>query len=201
MQAIAAAEETTDYSPDPRLTPLQNQVINLLAQGCTITEAAERTGAHRNTIGNWRRSVPAFAVELEHATHEQSLYWHDQAAALAPQAIEVICTILHNEEAAASVRLRAALAIVKMAADPAPRPQRPISISEPHLSNMYKPQVPTPLATNRVTPIRKAPEPGRNSPCPCGSNLKYKRCCGSVNPQPLAASQSSRCETSAETDR
>ena len=26
-------------------------------------------------------------------------------------------------------------------------------------------------------PIRVAPQPGRNEQCPCGSNLKYKRCC------------------------
>lgn len=28
-------------------------------------------------------------------------------------------------------------------------------------------------------PIRIAPKPGRNQPCPCGSGRKYKRCCGS----------------------
>ncbi len=28
-------------------------------------------------------------------------------------------------------------------------------------------------------PLRKAPEPGRNDPCPCGSGKKYKKCCGS----------------------
>jgi uncharacterized protein len=27
-------------------------------------------------------------------------------------------------------------------------------------------------------PVRKDPLPGRNDPCPCGSGLKYKRCCG-----------------------
>jgi uncharacterized protein len=27
-------------------------------------------------------------------------------------------------------------------------------------------------------PLRKAPEPGRNDPCPCGSGKKYKKCCG-----------------------
>jgi len=29
-----------------------------------------------------------------------------------------------------------------------------------------------------AAPIRKAPEPGRNDPCPCGSGKKYKQCCG-----------------------
>ena len=27
-------------------------------------------------------------------------------------------------------------------------------------------------------PIRAAPKPGRNDPCPCGSGRKYKKCCG-----------------------
>jgi uncharacterized protein len=30
----------------------------------------------------------------------------------------------------------------------------------------------------RVEPVRKAAEPGRNDPCPCGSGKKYKKCHG-----------------------
>ena len=30
----------------------------------------------------------------------------------------------------------------------------------------------------RVQQLRKAPEPGRNDPCPCGSGKKYKKCHG-----------------------
>ena len=30
----------------------------------------------------------------------------------------------------------------------------------------------------RVAALRKAPAPGRNDPCPCGSGKKYKHCCG-----------------------
>lgn len=29
-----------------------------------------------------------------------------------------------------------------------------------------------------TTPIVKKKEPGRNDPCPCGSGIKYKNCCG-----------------------
>lgn len=29
-------------------------------------------------------------------------------------------------------------------------------------------------------PIRKADEPARNAPCPCGSGRKYKKCCGAA---------------------
>ncbi|HEY5971665.1 MAG TPA: UPF0149 family protein [Pseudoxanthomonas sp.] len=34
------------------------------------------------------------------------------------------------------------------------------------------------LEDTRPQPIRRAPEPGRNDPCPCGSGKKYKKCCG-----------------------
>ena len=32
----------------------------------------------------------------------------------------------------------------------------------------------------RAGTVRKAPEPGRNDPCPCGSGKKYKKCHGAV---------------------
>lgn len=32
---------------------------------------------------------------------------------------------------------------------------------------------------SRPIPVHVAPKPGRNEPCPCGSGLKYKKCCGS----------------------
>jgi SWIM/SEC-C metal-binding protein len=34
------------------------------------------------------------------------------------------------------------------------------------------------LLLNRPTPLRKPVKVGRNDPCPCGSGLKYKKCCG-----------------------
>ena len=41
-----------------------------------------------------------------------------------------------------------------------------------------------PLATGEDGTVKKIPmkadkkKPGRNDPCPCGSGLKYKKCCG-----------------------
>ena len=32
----------------------------------------------------------------------------------------------------------------------------------------------------RIDPVRKAAEPGRNDPCPCGSGKKYKKCHGAT---------------------
>lgn len=31
---------------------------------------------------------------------------------------------------------------------------------------------------NPVSPTKVAPKAGRNDPCPCGSNKKFKKCCG-----------------------
>ncbi|MBV8914496.1 MAG: SEC-C domain-containing protein [Acetobacteraceae bacterium] len=31
---------------------------------------------------------------------------------------------------------------------------------------------------HRHEPYRASPKLGRNTPCPCGSGRKYKRCCG-----------------------
>lgn len=32
-------------------------------------------------------------------------------------------------------------------------------------------------ALNPPGPVRVAPKPGRNDPCPCGSGIKTKKCC------------------------
>ena len=34
-----------------------------------------------------------------------------------------------------------------------------------------------PTASGPPAPVSAAPKVGRNDPCPCGSKLKYKKCC------------------------
>jgi transposase-like protein len=177
-----------DYSPDPTLTPQQHQVMNLLADGHSIIGAAAAAGISRNTIRNWRRCVPAFARELEFATREQALAWHEQALLLAPIATKTISDILNDPEASPALRLRAAIAILKMAADPQPKPLRAIPTAAAEMeaahgellafrANSASREKQIPAQSCTTTAIRLAPEPGRNSLCPCGSGQKYKRCC------------------------
>jgi transposase-like protein len=176
------------YSPDPTLTPDQHHVLALLAEGQSLTAAAEAVGVHRNTVRNWRRSVPAFAREIEFAIREQALVWHEASLTLAPKAALVLEEILNDPAASASIRLRAALAVLKMAAEPQPKSLRPFPTVAAEMEAehgqllKWKGQVvhnelPKHAQSCTSTPIRKAPEPGRNSICPCGSGLKYKRCC------------------------
>jgi hypothetical protein len=108
----------TEYSPDPTLTPQQHRIVSLLAAGQSITQAADSENLHRNTIANWRRTIPAFARELEFAQREQRQYWHEQATRLAPQAIQAIEDCLTNPNSSPSLRFRAATLIVKLLTDP-----------------------------------------------------------------------------------
>jgi hypothetical protein len=211
---------TADYSPDPTLTPQQHRIITLIASGQSITQAAATENPHRNTIGYWRRVVPAFARELEFATREQRLYWHEQATLLAPKAIQAIQSALTDPASTPSLRFRAAVLIMKMATDPQTKatqgfpalPAEVEAISGQMLGWRKEKQerepaalapAPTPDTTfdlvqaaqisiaaqncTKPQPIRVTPEPGRNAPCPCGSNLKYKRCCANKRTQAAAA--------------
>jgi transposase-like protein len=193
-----------DFSLDPTLTPLQHRIITLLASGSTITKAAETEGVHRNTIANWRRTDCAFARELEFATREQRLYWHEQATALAPQALEAIEACLTDPNTSPSLKFRAAALILKMATDPQAKPLQSFPNVAPEIEaiegkilaikkelvhrresrpEMHKPAQSQECTTvHKPQPIRVAPQPGRNAQCPCHSGLKYKRCCANKLP-------------------
>jgi uncharacterized protein YecA (UPF0149 family) len=189
--------ELQPYSPDPTLTPHQHHVLALLAEGHSLSAAAEVVGIHRNTIRNWRRAVPAFAREIEFAVREQALVWHEKALDLAPKAAAVLEEILNDPAVSASVRLRAALAVLKMAAEPQPKSLRALPTAAAVMeashgellawqSKIMHNEIPKPAQSCTIAPVRKAPEPGRNSACPCGSGQKYKRCCANGAQSTLA---------------
>src|SRR5436309_14309514 len=94
------------------LTPAQETVICLISAGSTIVAAAEAAGVHRNTILNWRRSSAHFRAALCSAREEKVLFWRDQNEQLAAAAIDALRSILADPKAPASVRLKAALAVL-----------------------------------------------------------------------------------------
>jgi len=144
------------------------------------------------------------------SARERSMFWHDQAAALAEQAVTVLSEILDDKTASPALRLRAALKVISMASDPQPRPMKPFPTSAAEaeavhgrtllLHSLMNEQENEPAQTTEnvqhsaqsctAQPIRRAPEPGRNTPCPCKSGLKYKRCCANRSPAEYATSQS-----------
>jgi len=205
-------------SSHPTLTPLQHRVIQLLAAGHSISQAAESAQIHRNTIANWRRTVPAFAREIDFSTQEQCRAWREAATSLAPLAIKNLREILTADTASPSLKFRASMAILKMAVEPGshatipgadlasfvPPPENPENLPDPAQScttqaasdlASFVPPAENPenlpdsaqsCTTHKPQPIRVTPQPGRNSPCPCGSGIKFKRCCAN-KPAPSAA--------------
>jgi transposase-like protein len=184
---------------DRILTPEQLIVISALSSGATMTEAAEEAGIHRNTIANWRRNQLPFQHALAEAQYDRALYYREQAEALVDQAFAAINQILADPKTPASVRLKAALALIQLATTPPP-PKKQIELvfqSQPsqnlHNSAQPAPAAPKPPEPRRpvtqmqMPPIvhnsaqqptrREHPKVGRNETCPCGSGQKYKRCC------------------------
>src|SRR6266478_3235547 len=69
------------------LSPVQAQVIAALAQGRTVTAAAQEAGLHRNTIYNWYHE-PAFKTAVEEAQSEYVAILSDGMRDLAVRPVE-----------------------------------------------------------------------------------------------------------------
>lgn len=118
-------------TPTPALTPIQEQVISMIAAGVSMRQVAEAADIHRNTIGNWRRGNPLFAEALATAQYDRVLYWRDAAEEHAALALYTIQDLLQDPKTPAGVRLRAALAILKDATTlPQVEPAMPVIVAE-----------------------------------------------------------------------
>ena len=150
------------------LSPLQQQVLAALVSGSSISAAAHATGVHRSTIHIWSRSHVEFRAALAHARQTTAELVQDSLGELTTAAVTTLRDILQNEAHAPSVRLRAALAVIGAASKPLPLD---IEKAEP------EPAVSAQSAEPTQVP--------RNASCPCGSGVKYKRCCGTRAPAVL----------------
>ena len=128
-------------SPTP-LAPAQEQVLDAIVGGASISQAADKARVHRNTVANWRRSSPLFRDALQNSLHDRAMLMHEQAVALFPQALKTIEGILTDPLASASVRLKAALAILNLASTP---PTEPTPTSEKLHKNAQREVAAAPL--------------------------------------------------------
>ena len=198
--------ETRNEEPpmDYGLTQTQLTVITALSGGASTLTAAAEAGIHRNTIFNWRRNCLSFQHALAHAHYDRALAVREKAEDLLDLSTQTIRNILEDPKAPASVRLRAALAILQTAITP-PEPKKQVMLEIEKIKTLTNTEIapePQPIAQPpaAVTPsanlqkthnpaqqpfVRITPDIGRNQLCPCGSNLKYKKCCLN-KPVPLA---------------
>jgi len=108
-------EHTTNTPP---LTSVQQCVVDALAAGSTLTDAAEAYGVHRVTIYRWMKTSKPFAAALHRARAEFVLARRDDLRLLSNRAVETLLAILDNPKASPAVQLRAAMFILQ-------RPQLP----------------------------------------------------------------------------
>jgi hypothetical protein len=190
------------------LPPAQAKVVLALAQGATVTNAAQAAEIHRTTIHKWISHDPAFAAALREARNEYVETLQDEMKELATLALAALRRLLEDTATPASVRLRAALAVLERPGFPQQGWNLPESINSPKEDDLMNEFA---LVERDFEILRKqealrkrpkqacgtppAPEPPqipRNAPCPCGSRLKYKRCCGKaaspvLHPSPAMA--------------
>jgi uncharacterized protein YecA (UPF0149 family) len=174
---------------DSGLSTQQLAVICALSSGATSTDAAAQAGVHRNTIAHWRRNLLPFQYALANAQYDRALFFREKMEEQADAAVQTIQQILTDPKVPASVRLRAALAVMATASTP-PEPKKrteldiekivhprsePEVITEDQLGT--RPNPPKVHNPAQSTYRRETPKVGRNEPCPCGSGQKYKRCC------------------------
>ena len=166
----------TDPTLFDTLTAVQQQVLQALVAGESISAAAKEAGIHRSTVHLWTQKHADFARALLAARHHRVEFLLDELGSLADLALDTFRHILSDEQAPASVRLKAAMEIVKLV-----EAQRP-SVRETTIAEVQFDRLDRDLQLHQVAqaskPVHKAQNVGRNAPCPCGSPLKYKRCCG-----------------------
>ena len=178
---------TTESSLSDTLTPIQIQVLQCLVASQSVTAAANEAGLHRTTVHLWTRTHPDFARALLALRQNRADRLVDELGDLADLAINTFRQILSDEKAPAAARLKAAMEVVKLVES-----QRPTTLSTA-LSDPAFEKLDTDLRIAELIAVPAKPTfntantVGRNAPCPCGSPLKYKRCCGNPVRQNRAA--------------
>ncbi|MCW5982393.1 MAG: SEC-C domain-containing protein [Bryobacteraceae bacterium] len=189
------------------LTPVQAQVAAALAEGKTVSAAARDAGLHRTTVHHWLRTLPEFTRSVEQARADYKNQLADELTELASAALATLRGLLEDSQTPPAVRLKTALAILHRPRFPDRDWNLPAPVESParqryademallaadykmmRMSDALDKAGATPTAAATVpaasaphAPTPPAPTP-RNAPCPCGSGLKYKRCCGRTAP-------------------
>jgi hypothetical protein len=95
------------------LSPLQLQALDLLLQGVTITETAQQLEISRYTIHHWARNIPAFIAVFQECRQRHQEDVMDRYHALAAPSVKLLQNLIEAENKPDSIRLRAALAVMK----------------------------------------------------------------------------------------
>lgn len=97
-----------------KLTPLQEQVIETLADGANVTEAAQQANVDRTTVYRWKEN-PVFAAELNREKLERREKIRSAYCALLDDALRTARKVMMSSYTPPGVRLKAAMAVLDAA--------------------------------------------------------------------------------------
>ena len=111
----AVQQTSPDLAPAPNsnLSSTQVQVVAALAQGFSVTAAAQEAGIHRTTIHHWLRSDPEFKTAVENAELEFVEALKDQVRELSFGALETLQNLMGDPNTRDAIRLKTALAVLE----------------------------------------------------------------------------------------
>jgi transposase-like protein len=107
------SEETQQNSTESTLSPKQIRVIEALASGASVADAARRAGVDRSTIYLWMKDDDDFAEELSLARRECADNMRARLRELAEDAVKTVRELMTGTDVSAAVRLRAALSVLQ----------------------------------------------------------------------------------------
>jgi AcrR family transcriptional regulator len=182
------------------LSPAQMKVVAALAQGASVAEAARAAGVHRSTVYTWLESEPDFVTAVQESRAEFAQYLRAELRQLTTLAISTLRQLLENADTPPALKLRAANAVLQAGVryQVTEHPPQGYLLEDWYFAELglkAEAKAPQPEAGAARPESGAAVEPlrvargavGRNSPCPCGSAQKYKRCCGKNAPPLLHA--------------
>jgi uncharacterized protein YecA (UPF0149 family) len=164
--------------PTIELTPIQLEIVKAVTNGSSIALAVDRRDVDRPVVMSWCRTIPVFQAALEQAVRDRDSMNRERMLALSWVATTVLREIMEDQKASPSIRLRAAQTVLKEAA--AIKKAESQAVAEPETNPKHEN-----VHNSAQQPIRLAPDPGRNTLCPCGSGNKFKRCCANPVPTPV----------------
>jgi AcrR family transcriptional regulator len=182
------------------LSPAQMKVVAALAQGASVAEAARAAGVHRSTVYTWLESEPDFVTAVQESRAEFAQYLRAELRQLTTLAISTLRQLLENADTPPALKLRAANAVLQAGVryQVTEHPPQGYLLEDWYFAELglkAEAKAPQPEAGAARPESGAAVEPlrvargaaGRNSPCPCGSAQKYRRCCGKNAPPLLHA--------------
>jgi hypothetical protein len=110
---MGTIQQKSTESTTRELMPKRREVIEALAHGASVTDAAKQAEVDRSTVYCWLKTDAAFVAELNRSRQDRRDALQARFGELASEASNVVSDLLKREDTPAAVRLKAALCVLQ----------------------------------------------------------------------------------------